>query len=130
MGGNYTVTVEVFAERHYIKSFAKKYHRAWDVTLRAIIAQFERVDALTQTDIAEIIVDLAPYKMLKSNFKIAGTRESAKSSGNRCIAIVNEDTRRVSIVLVYHHGDLGKGNETVLWKHMVTANYPEFAFLC
>lgn len=126
MTENYSVTIEQFAQRHYMKNFEKKYQRAWDVTLRALIAQFERVDMLSQKDVAEIITDQHPFKVIKSNFSVAGTRKSPKGSGNRCIAIVNEERRQVSIVLVYHKNDLGNGGETARWKTIVKENYPEY----
>lgn len=123
---NYSVFVEPFAERHYIKSFERKHHRAWEITLRALIAQFERVDALCQKDIAEIITDQYPFKVVKSNFSVAGSGKSPKGSGNRCIAVVDEKHRRVSIVLVYHKTDLGSGNETARWKSIIKENYSEY----
>lgn len=31
MAENYSVSIEIFAQRHYIKNFEKKYPRAWDI---------------------------------------------------------------------------------------------------
>lgn len=39
MDGNYSVRIERFAERHFIKSFEKKYKSHWGITLRAITAE-------------------------------------------------------------------------------------------
>jgi len=36
----YTVIIEKFSERHYMKTFSKKYGRAWDITLEALIREF------------------------------------------------------------------------------------------
>jgi hypothetical protein len=85
MEGNYLVKIEPFAERHFIKFFQKKYKTAWDVTLRAIFAEFERIDSLLLTDRAEVISEIDDVRIIKTKFKIAGTQESAKTSGNRCI---------------------------------------------
>jgi hypothetical protein len=127
MHGNYTVTIEHFAERHYIKSFQKKHKKYWDITLRAIVAEFERIDNLLLTDRAEIITSIATIKIIKAKFKIARSSESAKSSGNRCIVCVDEDKRQVSILLVYSKTDLGEGNETDKWKTLVRENYPQYS---
>lgn len=126
MAENYSVSIEIFARRHYIKNFEKKYQRAWDITLRALVAQFERVDMLSQKDVAEIITDQYPFKIIKSDFAVAGTGKSPKGSGNRCIVVVNEEYRRASIVLVYHKNDLGSSGETAQWKTIIKRNYPEY----
>jgi len=123
--GNVSVTVESFAESHYIKSFKKKYQTHWDVTLRAIIAELERVDALLRTARAEHICDANDAKILKTEFKIAGSKESAKTSGNRCIAAWYVERRQVSILLVYGKTDLPGRNETAQWKNIVREAYPE-----
>jgi len=39
----YTVVFEEYTEKHYISRFRKKYHKAWDVTLRAIEEELKRV---------------------------------------------------------------------------------------
>lgn len=36
MSTNYCVVIEKYAQRHYIEKFAKKYGRAWDITLEAL----------------------------------------------------------------------------------------------
>ncbi len=51
MQGNYSVKIEDFAQKHFIKGFEKKYNNHWDVTLKAIIFGLERIDALLQTDV-------------------------------------------------------------------------------
>ena len=123
---NYSVVVESFAQRHYIKKFEKKYHRAWDITLRALVAQFERIDMLLKKDVAETIVDGRRYKILKTQFSVAGTGKSPKSSGNRCIVAIEESRRTVYVLLVYHKNDLSDGNETAQWKKIVKDHYPEY----
>lgn len=123
MQGNYAVMFEVFAERHFIKSFQKKYQGKWDITRRAIIAEFERIDSLLLTDRAETISDKGGTKIVKTKFKMAGTQESAKTSGNRCIVLVNETNRTVSVLLVYGKTDLSSKNETAEWKSLIKEQY-------
>lgn len=123
--GNFIVTIEPFAERHFIKSFAKKYKGAWDITLHAIVAELERLDKLLLTDRAEIIADTGETKIIKTKFRVAGTKESATSSGNRCIAVWYVNANKVSLLLVYAKTDLSGKNETAEWKQIVKENYPE-----
>lgn len=123
MQGNYSVTIGEFALRHFIKSFEKKYQRKWDITLRAIIAELERVDALLLTDRAETISDMGEVKVVKTKFKVVGTQESAKTSGNRCIVLVDEGKRSVSVLLVYGKTDLSGKNETAEWKALIKEYY-------
>ena len=123
---NYTVIIESFADRHYIKNFSKKYHRFWDVTLRALISQFERIDMLLQKDVAEIIIKSGDLKIVKSDFSVAGTHQSPKGSGNRCIVAIDESCKKVCVLLVYHKNYLGDGNETAKWKQIVKNKYPQY----
>ena len=127
MESNYSVQIEEFAEKHFIKSFKKKYNSGWDVTLRAILFQLERIDNLLQTDKAETIIDGGDIKIIKTKFKIAGSRESAKTSGNRCIIAWHTRERFVSVLLVYNKTDLSsKNKETDEWKKMIRENYPKY----
>lgn len=113
MSTNYVVTIEPFANRHYIKTFAKKYKRAWDFTLSAIIREFQSFDFIIKKSIAEEITDKnADIVICKTEFKISGTQESIHSSGNRCIVAKHKNTNNVCVLLVYHKDNLGGGNET------------------
>lgn len=109
---NYSVYIEAFTERHFIKGFQKKYKIQWDFTLRAIVAELERIDTLLLTDRAETICDIDGIKIVKTKFKVAKTKESAKTSGNRCIVAWHEDKQLVSVLLVYGKTDLGGSKET------------------
>mgnify|MGYP001618511267 CR=1 FL=1 len=115
--------IEDFALRHFIKSFEKKHQGKWDITLRAIIAELERIDSLLLTDRAEIISGVGEIKVVKTKFKVVGTQESAKTSGNRCIVSVDEGKRSVSVLLVYGKTDLSGKNETAEWKALIKDQY-------
>ncbi len=120
---NHFVQIEEFAERHFIKNFQKKYKSHWDFTLRAIISELERIDALLKTDRAETICDAGNVKIIKTKFRVAGTKESARISGNRCIVAWNSDKQLVSVLLVYAKTDLSGTNETAEWKKIIKDNY-------
>lgn len=130
MESNYFIHVEGFAEKHFIKNFKKKYNSRWDITLRAILFQLERIDNFLLTDKAETIIDRGIVKIIKTEFKIAGSKESAKSSGNRCIVAWHTLEKFVSVLLVYNKTDLtSKNKETDEWKNIIKDNYSQYKSL-
>jgi len=126
----YKVVFEPFAERHFIRTFAKKYKNAWEFILSAITQEFEKIDILFLKSIAEYIPDKkADVMIAKTEFKISGIQESRHGSGNRCIVAINKKLNTVCVLVVYHKNDLGEGNETANWKRIVKENYPEYSKL-
>lgn len=95
--------------------------------MKAIQAEFERIDSLLLTDKAEIIYDSVKLKIIKTQFKIAGTNESAKGSGNRCIIAWYPEKQFVSVLLVYCKTDLSGHNETAEWKKIIINSYSEYS---
>ena len=126
MSIKYSVIVEHFAERHFIKKFKKKYKKAWDITWQAINEELKRINSLSEASIAEIIIDAGNVKIIKTEFRITGTKQSRKSSGNRCIVAVQKDINMVYVLLIYHKNDLGNGNETAKWKQIIKKNYNQY----
>ncbi len=126
MSTSYAVVVEKYAERHYISRFQKKHKNAWKITWRAVVEELKRLDTLFDTTIAETIRDSEKIKICKTEFRVAQTRESRKSSGNRCIIAVEKETNIVHVLLVYSKTDLGGSQETAAWKALVRDNYPEY----
>ena len=126
MSTKYTVTFATFAERHFVKKFQKKYKRAWDITKEALARQYQSIDVLLDRSIAEVIAYNETVKICKTEFTVAGTNQSRKASGNRCIVAVHTDTSNVVVLLVYHKNDLPGGNETANWKKMIKNNYAEY----
>ncbi len=123
----YEVVFEPFTERHFIKTFSKKYKGAWTATLYFLTQEFRFFTALSGKSIAETIVDSDDVKICKTEFKIAGTAESRHGSGNRCIVAVHKNTNTVHVLLVYHKNDLGGGNETANWKNVIRENYHQYS---
>ena len=137
MSFKYSIEVECFAERHFIKKFQKKYKNAWGITWQAIVEELKRIDSLLDTSIAETIVGTDDknltkafarfnIRIIKTEFRIAGTKQSRHRSGNRCIIAVHQDTKMVYVLLVFHKNDLGKGNETEKWKQIIQKNYRRY----
>ena len=126
MSIKYSVNIKQYAERHYIKSFAKKYGRAWDITIETLIRELQSFDILLERKIAEMITGNANIKICKVEFKIAGSNQSRHGSGNRCIAVVHRDISSINVLLIYHKNDIGDGNETAKWKQIIKDNYSEY----
>ncbi len=129
MSTKYIVTFAAFAERHFVKKFQRKYKRAWDITREALVRQYQSIDVLFDRSIAEVIVHTETVKICKTEFTVAGTNQSRKASGNRCILAIHTDTSQISVLLVYHKNDLGGGSETANWKRLIKENYPEYNHL-
>lgn len=123
----YSVVFETFAERHFIKTFEKKYRGAWDITRSFLAGEFRFVDVLFFKSIAEHITDKkADIVICKTEFKISGTQDSRHASGNRCIVALCKSTATVHVLLVYAKTDIHESNETAKWKSLVKDNYPEY----
>ena len=130
MSIRYSVIVEQYAEHHYIKNFKKKYKGAWSITWNAVYAEFQRFDSLLETSVAETISEEKNIRIVKTEFRVAGTCESKKTSGNRCIVTVHKDTGVVCVLLVYNKNDLRHSNETAQWKSIIRENYSRYSHLC
>lgn len=128
MSTNYEVTIEAFAERHFIRTFAKKYKKAWNFTFSALMREFQSFDVILEKSIAEEITDRnADVVICKTEFKISGTQESRHGSGNRCIVAKDKNTNKICVLLVYNKNDLGGGNETANWKRIIKENYSDYS---
>ena len=124
----YAVAIEAFAERHFIKGFSKKYRKAWDVTFRAIIEEVQRAEALLgRNAYMETIANGDGVRIIKVEFRVAGTHESRHTSGNRCIVALHSDTMTAFILLVYCKTDVRGSRETDWWQGIVRDNYPQYS---
>jgi len=124
----YEVIFEPFTERHYIRTFARKYKGSWELTFSLIRKGFEQIDILFTKSIAEYITDRQGEVVIgKTEFKIAGTQESRHGSGNRCIVAIHKNENKVKVLLVYHKNDLGGGSETGNWIKIIKENYPQYS---
>lgn len=126
MSTKYAVIVEPFAERHFIKSFRKKYKGAWNTTYTTLNLLFQSFDVLFDKSIAETIIDSDTIKICKVEFKISGSNQSRHSSGNRCIVAIDKEKYSVHVLIVYMKTDVRGTQETVWWKEIVKNNYPEY----
>lgn len=131
MQSNNSVKIEKYAEGHFIKTFSKKYKSHWDVTLEAITFELGRIDYFfkLKTKKLEDICGNDSIRIIKLEFTVAKSNQSAHASGNRCIAVWDKKKNLVSILLVYGKTDLSGHNETAEWKGIIRDNYPEYSHL-
>ena len=128
MSISYSVTVEKFAESHYIKKFEKKHKDFWPITLDGIKQQLKRFDEFLKTTILEEINSFDNLAVFKMEFRVAGTACSRKSSGNRCILSLDKKTGEIKVLLVYHKFYIDNRNETSSWKKIIRENYNDYSF--
>ncbi|MEK7098787.1 MAG: hypothetical protein AAB908_02705 [Patescibacteria group bacterium] len=127
MSTRYAVIIELFADRHFVRSFAKKYKKKWDVTLGAITEELQRIDDLIgKTNIAETITSVGDVRIVKTEFRVVGTNESRHNSGNRCIIAVHAQTKTVCVLLVYCKTDIRGSRENDWWKSLIRENYSQY----
>lgn len=124
---NYNVEFDPFCDRHYIKSFAKKYKSAWDKTKDDIEEVCRRIDAMLEYKRADLISSVDEHKLVKLDFAIEGTKISPKKSGNRCILYIDENLRYVKVLIIYSKNDISEPNETKKWKQIVKDNFPDYS---
>ncbi len=121
----YSVIIQEYAKRHFIKWFQKKYSGWWQKTLDTICFMLERADWLRNTDKSEIIYTSGKRHIIKGNFSVVWARESAKAAGNRYIAFIDDENCICEILLVYSKNDIVGSHETVWWQWLVEENFPE-----
>lgn len=122
----YRVTIEGFAESHYLKKIKKKYKKSFDRPWQAFEFMLSKFDLMLQRSSTNKVAQVSEsVSIYKTEFKIL-PGESTKSSGNRCIVAQDTENQEVRILLVYHKGDIQGRNETNWWKKIIKDNYKEF----
>lgn len=119
----YSVVFDEYAEKFYIKDFAKKHKAHWDVTRLSISETLERIAKLSGTSVIDMVCPTDKDTFLvKFDFKVAKTNVSPKTSGNRCILEVCNNKLEVRVLLVYckDHIDRKDKQETLWWKEHVS----------
>ena len=126
-----SVVFEPFAERHFMKSFAKKYKSSWTKTRDNIEFMCGRIDNVLESQRADLIASSSDgcCRLVKLDFAIFGIKVSPKKSGNRCILCVDDRLRLVRVLLVYAKTDLPAKNETQEWQRLVKGEYKDVSKL-
>ena len=126
------VKYEAFAEGHFLKDFEKKYPgMQWELTNRSIMLDLGRLrmpnnDTQRSSQVDEL-KHCGAYWLVKYDFRVAKTKESTKTSGNRCIAFIDNEKDSLSILLIYNKNNLPKNqDETVYIFNILKEQYPEY----
>ena len=123
----YQVEITPAAQRRYIKKFEKKHKSHWRVTLVSLKEEIKRIEALLLTDKAEILHATDGHRLIKIYFRMAGSKQSARASGHRCIVYLENRARVAKILLTYSKNELGPPNETSKIRQQIRADHPEIA---
>lgn len=121
-----------YADRHYLKNFEKKCpKRQWELTLLSIEQDLSRIrkefNDIQQTQQVDELWHNDQYWIFKYDFRIAQTKESAKSSGNRCICFLNLKNKTIDVLLIYNKNDLPKNiGEQAYIEKTLKAEFPDY----
>lgn len=122
---DYRIFFSDFAQRYYIKRFAKEYKgKRWAVTFDSIFQDLKRVHSMQMTQQVDELKYGMNCKLFKYDFAIAQSGVSPKTSGNRCIVFLDSVRHRQDVLFVYNKGDLPKNMpETRFIYKMVEDNF-------
>ncbi|MFA4814836.1 MAG: hypothetical protein WC924_02280 [Candidatus Gracilibacteria bacterium] len=130
----FQVIFSQYAETHFCKDFCKKYkEKKWIATKNTITETLQRAFMVQQTN----LIDVLKYSqedntgIFKFDFKVAGTNFSPKTSGNRAIFSLCNNTGTINILLVYGKDHCTKKHSETQWifGHIKT-NFPEYRKYC
>jgi hypothetical protein len=109
----FAVKFSNYAARHYLIRFEKEYRgKQWEITAESILQDMARIKTsdsdLQKTQQVDELWHKDNYWIFKYDFRVAQTKESAKSSGNRCVAFLDNAANEIIILIIYGKGDLPK----------------------
>ena len=109
----FAVKFSGYAKHHYLNRFEKDYRgKQWNFTVESILQDMARIKTsdsdLQRTQQVDELWYNDKYWIFKYDFRIAQTKESTKSSGNRCVAFLDNAANKIIILIIYGKGDLPK----------------------
>lgn len=131
----FNVTFSDYSKSHYKKEFEKKYKgKIWEKTESSILEDLKRLRIQNNTTQKSSQIDQLNHKgeywLFKYDFKIAGTNESPKTSGNRIIGLIDNKFNAIKILLIYAKTDLPKNKgEKAFGDEIIKNIYPEISEL-
>lgn len=106
---DYRVFFTDYAQRYYIKRFAKDYKgKRWVVTQDSIFQHLKRVHSMQMSQQVDELKCGDDCKLFKYDFAVAQSNVSPKSSGNRCIVFLDTKSHRQDVLLVFGKNDIPK----------------------
>lgn len=124
------VEYSTYAKRHYLRQLQKDNPgRQWDITEDGIFEDLSRItytdQDLQQTQQVDELWHKDGYWIFKYDFRIAGKKESAKNSGNRCIIFLDSSKKYIEILMIFHHKYLPKNTKEAQYIENVLTNHFE-----
>jgi hypothetical protein len=127
---SFRVEFSSYSENHFCREFYRKYKgKQWVETKRTIVDTLERAFLVQQTK----LIDVLKYSqendigIFKYDFKVAGTNVSPKSSGNRAVFSLCNNTGIIKILLVYGKNNCDKKHNETQWIfEQIKTNFPEY----
>ena len=100
----FNVSFTTFACSHYLKNFVKSYKgRQWDLTEKSIKEDLSRLrmpnNKTQYTGQIDELKHKDDYWLAKYDFRVAKTKESTKSSGNRCVVSIDNSKDLIKFLL-------------------------------
>ena len=125
---DYRVVFSQYAQRYFIKSFARKYKgRQWAVTQDSIQQDLKRIRILQRTQQVDQLRQNGKFWLFKYDFAVAQTNISAKSSGNRCLVFLDNSRYLQTALMVYGKNNLPKNqSETAYILQTTEKEFPNF----
>lgn len=131
---SFRVEFSLHAEKYFCKDFLKKYKpKQWVETRKTIVDTLGRSFAFQQT----ALIDTLKFSqedgvgIFKLDFRVAGTKESPKLSGNRAIFSLSNKTGRIEVLLVYGKIHCPKKQSETQWiLEQVKGAFPEYKKYC
>ena len=124
-----------YAKRHYLKRFEKDYKgKQWEITQDSIFQDLARIKTsnsdLQKSGQVDELWHKDEYWVFKYDFRVALTKESTKSSGNRCVVFLDNKTNRITILIIYGKNDLPKNiKEQVFIEQTLNKEFKELISL-
>ena len=128
----FTVKFSDYANNHYLKRFEKNYRgKQWDITVESIVQDLARIKTsdsdLQRTSQVDELWHKGSYWIFKYDFRVAQTKESTKSSGNRCVAFLDNIASAIIILVIYGKGDLPKNiGEQAFIEQVLNENFRDY----
>lgn len=124
---DYRIFFTDYAQRYYIKRFAKDYKgKRWIVTQDSIFQDLKRIHELQKMQQVDELKNGENCKLFKYDFTVAQSGISPKASGNRCVIFLDTERHRQDVLMVYGKSDLPKKvNETQFIYKMVEEQFKE-----
>jgi hypothetical protein len=131
----FTVKFSDYARHHYLKRFEKNYKgRQWDITVESIFQDMARIKTIDSDLQKTQQVDELWHKdncwIFKYDFRVALTKESTKSSGNRCVTFLDNTVNKIMILIIFGKGDLPKNiGEQAFIEQTLNKEFPDLLAL-